>query len=100
MSNALLAGTFLLMCLCEAYMIRGLWFRLATSHHHGMRGSDLPFLIWIPCIAGIVLRFAIGNRQKKGEISASAAVIFNNMIGGLLLVSYLLMARLAEVAFN
>jgi len=100
MSNALLAGAFLLMCLCEAYMIRGLWFRLPDSHHHGMRGSDLPFLIWIPSIAGIVLRFAIEKRLKKDEIGALCAVAINNIVGGLLLVSYLLMARLAQVAFN
>lgn len=99
MSNALFVSSFLLMCLCEAYIIRGLWFRQGVAHHI-VRGTDLPLLIWIPCIAGIALRFAIGRRMKKGEISAFAAVVFNNGIGAVLLLAYLLMARLAEVAFN
>ncbi len=99
MSNALFVSAFLLMCLCEAYIIRALWFRQGAGHHGG-RGTDLPFLIWVPCIAGIALRFAIGNRTKKGEISAFAGSVFNNGIGAVLLLAYLLMARLAEVAFN
>jgi hypothetical protein len=99
MSNALFVSSFLLMCLCEAYMIHSPWFRNGAGHH-GTRGSDLPFLIWVSCIAGVVLRFAIGNRKKRGEIDAFSAVIFNNSIGAVLLLAYLLMARLAEVAFS
>lgn len=98
-STALFAGAFLLMCICEAYTIPGLWFGQAPPWR-SIKGADLPFLLWVPCVAGIALRFAIGKRLKKGEITPSTASLLNISIGGLLLMAYSLMVRLAEVAFS
>ena len=98
-STALFVGAFLLMCICEAYTVAGLWFGQVPPWRN-MKGADLPFLLWVPCVAGITLRFAIGKRLKKGEITPATASLLNLCIGGLLLMAYSLMVRLAEVAFN
>jgi hypothetical protein len=98
-SSALFVVVLILMCLCEMYIIRGLWFR-QTPSPHGMRGSDLAFAVWCPGIAGFMLRLAIGKRLKKAKISSHAAALLNTCLGGLLLMAYLLMARFAEIAFS
>lgn len=98
-STALFVVAFLLMCVCEAYAITGLWLGQAPTWR-GIKGADLPFLLWVPCAAGIALRFAIGKRLKKGEITPSTAGLLNISIGGLLVMAYSLMVRLAEVAFS
>ncbi len=86
------------MCLSEAFMIRGLWFRPWPSSHR-MRGFDLPFLAWIPGFGAVLLKIAIRNRLRSGEISASMAGYLDSGLSILLLLAYLLMTRLAEIAF-
>jgi len=98
-SSALFIGAFLLVCLCEGYTIYGLWFSQAPALR-GIKGADLPFLLWVPCLAGIALRFAIGKRFQKAEITPATASLLNLSLGGLLLMAYALMVRLAEVAFT
>jgi hypothetical protein len=99
LSTSLIVLSLLAMCLCEAYMIRGVWIR-HTPFHGRVRGSELPFLIWVPAFAGLLLRFSIRKRLERGEIRRSLAAYLNTWLGGLLLVAYLLMARLAEIIFS
>jgi hypothetical protein len=99
LSNSLFVLSFLAMCLCEAYVIRGVW--IAHTPFHGRaRGSELPFLIWVPAVAVLMLRLAIGKRMEKAEIRPSLAANLNAWVGGVLLLAYLLMARMAEIIFS
>ena len=97
-STPLFVIAFLVMCLCETFIVRGLWFRVLPGAHR--RGSDLAFLIWIPYFVGLILRTAIAKRVKKDDISAAVAAQINSGLGGVLLVAYLLMTRLAQFAFR
>ncbi len=99
LSTSLFVLSFLAMCLCEAYLIQAIWIS-HTPIHGRVRGAELPFLIWVPCIAGFALRLAIKMRSDRGEIRSSIASFINTGLGGVLLVSYLLMARLAQIIFS
>jgi hypothetical protein len=98
-STSLFVFSFFAMCLCEAYLIQAIWIR-HTLIQGRVRGKELPFLILAPAIAGFILRLAIRIRSEKGEIRQSIASFINTGLGGLLLVSYLLMARLAQIIFS
>jgi hypothetical protein len=87
------------MCLCEAYLIQSIWIR-HTLIHGRVRGAELPFLIWMPAAAGFMLRLSIKKRSEKGGIRPSIASFLNTWLGGVLLLAYLLMARLAEIIFS
>lgn len=99
LSTSLFVLAVFAMCLCEAYLIQGIWIR-HTPIHGRVRGEELPFLIWAPAIAGFMLRLAIRTRSERGEIRPSIASFLNTWLGGVLLVAYLLIARLAEIMFS
>ena len=99
LSTSLFVLSFVAMCLCEAYVIRGVWIAHATFHGK-VRGSELPFLIWMPVFAGLMLRLVIRKRMERAEIRPSLAADLNTWVGGVLLLAYLLMARMAEIIFS
>lgn len=96
LSTSLFLLSFFALCLCEAYLIQTIWIR-HTLIHGRVRGKELPFLIWVPALAGFIFQLAIRMRSKRGEIRPSIASFLCTGLGGLLLVSYLLMARLAQI---
>jgi hypothetical protein len=99
LSTSLFVFSFFAMCLCEAYLIQAIWIS-HTPIHGRVRGAELPFLIWVPAMAGLMLRLVIRMRSHRGEIRPSLASFLNTWLGGVLLVAYLLMARLAEIMFS
>jgi hypothetical protein len=90
-----------LLCLglLEAFIIRGLWLSANSSVHH-LRGFELPFLVWIPAASALVLRRYIGKALQRGQISADFAANLDSGLCILLLMTYLLMTRLAEIYFR
>ncbi len=97
-STPLFVSSLLCLCLSEAFMIRGLWFRPQPPVHR-LRGFDLPFLAWIPGLAAFMLKLAIRSRLRSGEITPSMAGYLDSGLSILVLVTYLLITRLAEIAF-
>ena len=99
LSNTLFVLSTLVMCLSEIYLIRGASFRHAALNGR-IRGRELPYLIWIPAFAGFMLRLSIVQKLKRAEIKPSLAAYFNTWVGGVLLISYLIVARLAEIIYS
>jgi hypothetical protein len=99
LSNALFVLAALSMCLCEIYVIRGASFGHAVINGR-IRGKELPYLIWIPAFAAFMLRLSVGKKLRRAEIRPSLAAYLNTWMGAVLLVAYLLIARLAEIIYG
>lgn len=98
-STPLFLASLICMCLDEAFAIRGLWYR-SQPVHHVLRGFDLPFLVWTPALGASLLMLSIRRMTRRGEIHPSLAASLNSGVALLLLVAYLLMTRLAQIAFR
>jgi hypothetical protein len=98
-SNYLFLASLICLCLDEAFAIRGLWFRSQPAHH-ALRGFDLPYLVWTPALGASALMFSIRRMTRRGQISPPLAASLNSGVALLLLVAYLLMTRLAQIAFR
>ncbi|HEY2469808.1 MAG TPA: hypothetical protein VGI45_18455 [Terracidiphilus sp.] len=96
-SKPLFIASLVCLCLDEAFAIRGLWFRSQPAHH--LRGFDLPFLVWTPALGAFLLMLSIRRMIRRGQLSPSLAAGLSSGIALLLLVAYLLMTRLAQIAF-
>ena len=99
LTRPLFAGSLLCMFLAEAFAIRGLWFRSQPSAHPH-RGLDVLFLAWIPAFAAFLLLVGIRRLVRNHQLSASLASALSSGIGLLLLIAYLLISRLAQLAFR
>jgi hypothetical protein len=95
----LFVGALLCMFLAEAFTIHGLWFRTHPSTHPN-RGLDVLFLAWIPAFAACLLLVGIRRLVRSHQLSASLASTLSSGIGLLLLIAYLLISRLAQLAFR
>jgi hypothetical protein len=98
-SNILFLAALICVCLTEAFMIRGLWFRTLPPTHK-LRGFDLPFLVWIPALGAWSLKQGIHKLFKKGEVSPALAATLTSGLSILLLMTYLLITRLAQIAYR
>jgi hypothetical protein len=99
LSTSLFVLALLVMALCEAYAIQGVLFR-HIAFAGRVRGKELPYLIWIPAFFAIMVRVDIAKRMRRFEIRPSVAAYFNGWLGGVLLIAYLLIARLAEIIYG
>lgn len=99
LTTPLFVASLACLCLDEVFAIRGLWFRSQPALHR-LRGFDLPFLVWTPALGAFVLMQSIRRMARRGQISASLADSLSSGIGLLLLIAYLLMTRLAQIAFR
>ncbi len=98
-SNILFLASLICVCLTEAFMIRGLWNK-PVSPTHTLRGFDLPFLVWIPALGALSLKQGIRKLFKKGEVSPALAGTLTPGLSILLLMTYLLITRLAQIAYR
>ena len=99
LSTQLFLASLICLCLDEAFTIRGLWFRSQPAHHV-LRGFDLPFLVWTPALGASLLMLSVRRMTRRGQISPALAANLNSGVALLLLVAYLLMTRLAQIAFR
>jgi hypothetical protein len=99
LSNSLFLFALVVMVLCEAYVIQGVLSRHVLLNGR-VRGKELPYLMWIPAFIGLTVRREIAKRVKRAEIRSSLAAYLNSWLGGVLLIAYLLIARLAEIVFG
>lgn len=99
LSTTLFIASLLCMFLAEAFMIRGLWFRPSPIFHR-LRGSDLPFLVWVPAFGAFCFLQLIRRQTKAGRLNPALATSFSTGLALLLLVAYLLITRFAQIAFR
>lgn len=98
-STPLFVASLVCLCLDEAFAIRGLYFRTQPAHH-ALHGFDLPFLVWTPALGALVLMLSIRRMTRRGQISPSFAASLSSGVALVLLIAYLLMTRLAQIAFR
>jgi len=99
LSNSFFIASLCCMCLTEAFVIRWLWFRrLSSPHAHG--GFDLPSLVWIPVGAASLVLQMIRKRMREGHITPKVASALSSWFAFVLLPTYLLIARFAQIAFR
>ena len=88
----------LMMFLAEVAVIRAMWFR-PVLHDYGYKRYTDPFLILGP----LVLAFAFRIGQKKwiasGGMSSSASSRIGLFLGSFLMVTYICILEVAELAF-
>jgi hypothetical protein len=99
LSTTFFVASLLCLLLAEAFMIRGLWFRTNPVFHR-LRGFDLPFLAWIPALGTFVFLLLIRKQTREGRISPALATSLSTGLALLLLASYLLITRFAQIAFH
>ncbi|WP_348264472.1 hypothetical protein P8935_08045 [Telmatobacter sp. DSM 110680] len=99
LSTTLFVATLCCICLAEAFMIRGLWFRPSPVFHR-LRGFDLPFLVWIPAIGAFSFLQFIRRHTREGRISPALASNVSTCLALLILFAYLLITRFAQIAFH
>jgi len=98
LSNVLFIASLLCMFLAEAFIIRGLWFSPATPlHHHRL---DLPLLVWTPALGEFLLLQTLRRNMREGRLSPALAVKLSSGLACLLLITYLLITRLAQITFR
>jgi hypothetical protein len=99
LTGPLFISSLLCMGLAEAFTIHGLWFRNHPSAHPN-RGLDILFMAWIPAFAAFLLLAGIRRLARNHQLSPSLASALSSGIGILLLITYLLISRLAQLAFR
>lgn len=98
-STPLFVASLVCLCLDEAFAIRGLWFRSQPAHH-ALRGFDFPILVWTPALCAAVILLRIRRLTRRGQLSPSLAASLSSGVALLLLIAYLLLTRLAQIAFR
>lgn len=97
MSNVMFVMASLIACMFEAILILRMWIRPRLPVD-GLTAFTLQFLVLIPALAIVFLRFMVGKQLRKGEISPSFAFGISLNLGILLLMVYLAFMQLLEFA--
>ena len=97
-SAILFVLALILMCICEAEVINGLWFG-AAFHMSTAKRLLTPLSILLPGFFSFVIRLVVKKQSKDGEISLRAASILNNLLGALVVFTYIAISHLVDVAF-
>lgn len=98
-STPLFASSILSMCLAEAFTIHGLWFGSHDSSRR-LHSFDLVPLLCVPAILGYSILHGTKRCLRAGQMSYAFASRLCDSVSLLLLVTYLLMTRLAQIAFR
>jgi hypothetical protein len=85
--------------LCEANVIRGLWFKEA-SHAYGWNGYTLPVLLAVPVLFLSLFRLQAKRWVAEGKIASDLAARISSIFGVALMIAYLCILQLAELAFS
>ena len=102
--NRLTAKIFLVVIvvqviLCEANVIRGLWFKEAP-HDYGWNRYTLPVFIAVPVFFLSLFRLQAKRWVAQGKIASDLAARFSSIFGVALMIVYLCILQLAELAFS
>ncbi len=95
---ALFVGALLFMCLCEAIVIHGAWFKprppLTT-----IKRLDLAIYVLLPGFLAFIMRVVISRQSRVGQISLPAAAMLKNWLSVLLMFTYLALLEFVSLAF-
>ena len=99
MSKVILVMAMICMCISEAFVIRGLWFNPNPSLSYTKR-FVIPLEVFLPCLLGFAMYLGIKRMSKVGQISLPEAANMKVILGMLLMVTYLAISHLVEIAFG
>jgi hypothetical protein len=97
-STALFVLVLLLLFVSETLVIHGLWFNPTPSLSYAKR-FIIPLYVLFPGFLGLGLLREIGRMSKAGQISLIAAGKFRISLGLVLMMSYMSILDLANIAF-
>jgi len=89
----------LFMCISEGLVVHGLWFS-ANPHFSVLKRLKLPLVVMMPGLMGFVLFGYVAKMSKVGQVSLSAAAQLKFSLGMMLMIVYLAILDLAEIAFG
>jgi hypothetical protein len=98
MTNVAFWVAALLICLCEAIVIHGLWFKPQLSLS-AAKLYLIPLGVFVPGFFGFAVRLAIKGYSKRGQISLRAAQEIDSSVVALLVFAYISLLDLAPIAF-
>jgi hypothetical protein len=87
------------MIVCEAQAIRGMWFK-ESSYDYGIQRYTLPLFIAFPSLFLLVFRWGAKRWAKQGQISIGLAARTMSNFGCALMITYICIVELAELAFR
>jgi len=88
----------LMMCICEAVVIHGLWFKRMPPVSTA-KLFTYPTSILIPGLLGLALRAMIKKKAGMGELSPRIVTSLDQLLSILILFTYIAMLNLAGLAF-
>jgi hypothetical protein len=89
---------FLMMCICLAEVIHGLWF-VGGAPLGTFKRILIPCLVFVPGFLGFAMGFQIKMLSKGAKIGPNAAASLSLSLGTLLVIAYIAITKLAEIAF-
>jgi hypothetical protein len=102
--NRLTANIFLVVIivqviLCEANVIKGLWFK-ETLHDYGWNRYTLPVCIAVPVLFLSLFRMQAKRWVSQGKIAPDLAAQISSIFGVALMIAYVCVLQLAELTFS
>lgn len=99
LSMVFFVAAALIMFFVEAIAIHELWFKPNPSLSYTKR-SIIPLYVFLPCFLGFALRVGIARFSKVGQISLPAAANLELSLSSLLVITYIAILLLTEIAFD
>jgi len=89
------------MIMCEAVVIRGLWFKEATlDFDYWLKRCSIPLFIAFPALFLSTFRSTSRRWARQGQMTSSLAASINNTFGVATMITYICVLELAELAFR
>jgi hypothetical protein len=85
--------------LCEANVIKGLWFKEA-SYDYGWNRYTLPVCIAVPALFMSLFRMQVSRWVAQRKLTADLAARISSVFGVALMIAYLCILELAELTFR
>jgi hypothetical protein len=98
-AKVFLAFDFVFLCLVEADVIRGLWFRHGATADTFVK-FEIPIFVLLPSLMALAALITIGKLAKAGEVKPSVPARIQYVISIMLLMANLAMLELAKIAFR
>jgi hypothetical protein len=87
----------LMMAICEAEVIRGMWFRPAPFSH--IKGIFLPIIVACPGLYGWLFQMTLKQSVQGGDLAPGLRARLSFFISLLIMLTYVGLTDLAELAF-
>lgn len=98
-ANAFLVFGFIFLCLVEARVIRGLWFREGVSFDTFAK-FEIPIFVLFPSLLALAARMTVWKLSKVGEVQRSVTARVQYVVSFMPFMAYMAMLQLAKIAFR